>query len=101
MTGGELWAHDPRSRLPSRLTPQPLVLARPSLTELEPIRELVERHERATGSPRAATLLARWDKESGRWWRVVPRADVAGLEQENEGTGARDEEGAQAAGVGV
>ncbi|MGH3128844.1 MAG: hypothetical protein ACRDPX_13070, partial [Gaiellaceae bacterium] len=36
------------------------------------VRELVERHARTTDSPRAAALLARWDREVEHWWRVAP-----------------------------
>jgi glutamate synthase domain-containing protein 3 len=90
MTGGEIWVHDPRERLPERLNVELVGLERPGASELERARLLVARHERATGSPRAAALLAGWENEQRRWWRVSPRQDVARFERANEGTGARD-----------
>jgi glutamate synthase (ferredoxin) len=90
MTGGEIWVHDPRERLPGRLNGELVALERPGADELEHARLLVARHESATGSPRAAALLARWEKEQRRWWRVSPRQDVASFERANEGTGTRD-----------
>jgi glutamate synthase domain-containing protein 3 len=90
MTGGEIWVHDPRERLPGRLNVELVALERPGASELERARLLVARHESATGSPRGAALLAGWEKERRRWWRVSPRQDVARFERANEGTGARD-----------
>jgi glutamate synthase domain-containing protein 2/glutamate synthase domain-containing protein 1/glutamate synthase domain-containing protein 3 len=86
MTGGELYAYDPNDRLPLRLNDQLVVVERPSGEELAFVRELVERHARYTGSSRADRLLARWDQESGRWWRAAPRDEVAELQSAYEGT---------------
>jgi len=99
MTGGELWVHDPRGRLRARLNGELVVLERPHASELERARLLVARHESATGSPRAAALLTRWEKELRRWWRVSPRQDVASFERANEGTGERDLRGTEHSGV--
>jgi glutamate synthase (ferredoxin) len=90
MTGGEIWVHDPRERLPGRLNGELVALERPGAGELERARLLVVRHQSATGSARAAALLAGWEKERRRWWRVAPRQDVAHFEHANEGTGVRD-----------
>jgi glutamate synthase (ferredoxin) len=90
MTGGEIWVHDPKEQLPQRLNHQLVALERPKASELERVRALVVRHERSTGSARAAALLARWDDELRRWWRVSPKDEVAQLERTNEGTAARE-----------
>ena len=50
------------------------------------MRELIERHERYTGSSRATALLARWTTELYRWWRVAPKSEVAELQNVYEGT---------------
>jgi glutamate synthase (ferredoxin) len=89
MTGGGVWVHDPRELLPERLNAQLVVAERPTASQLEHVRALVDRHERSTGSARAAALLARWDDEAGRWWHVVPTDEVARLERANEGTDSR------------
>jgi glutamate synthase domain-containing protein 2/glutamate synthase domain-containing protein 1/glutamate synthase domain-containing protein 3 len=86
MTGGELYVHDVDERLPLRLNEQLVSAGRPSADELELVRELVERHERYTGSAKAATLLVRWGTELQRWWRVAPKGEVAQLQSVYEGT---------------
>ena len=48
-----------------------------TLDELLGVRELVERHERSTRSPRSADVLARWDELAPRFVRVAPRSAVA------------------------
>ena len=64
------------------------------------LRRLVERHARYTGSPLAAALLAGWDGAVAEFWHVAPRADVAAIEDEHEGTGGRAaEEAEEATGV--
>jgi glutamate synthase (ferredoxin) len=76
MTGGKLWLHDAGDRLAGRLNEALVSAERPTERELEAVRELVARHLRATDSARAATLLAEWDAELARWFRVAPRAAV-------------------------
>jgi len=96
MTGGELFVHDPDERLPLRLNGELVANGRPTADDLDFVRELVARHARSTGSARAAALLARWEQEAGRWWRVAPRAEVAELQSAAEGTAAE-----AASGVGA
>jgi len=74
MSGGELYVHDPDGRLPLRLNTQLVVAERAAGAQL---RELLERHLRQTGSPRAAGVLERWDEAATWFWRVVPREGVA------------------------
>jgi glutamate synthase domain-containing protein 3 len=71
MTGGELYVHDLRGRLPLRLNTQLVVAERGATNEL---RTLLEHHVRYTGSRRAADLLERWHEAAELFWRVTPRA---------------------------
>jgi glutamate synthase (ferredoxin) len=86
MTGGQLFVYDGAERLPLRLNEQLVSAARPSAAELALVRELIERHERYTGSSRATALLARWAAELHCWWRVAPKGEVAELQSVYEGT---------------
>jgi len=64
------------------------------------LRRLVERHGRYTGSSLAAALLAAWDGAVADFWHVRPRADVAAIEDEHEGTGGRAADEAEEASTG-
>jgi glutamate synthase domain-containing protein 3 len=90
MTGGELFVHDPDERLPLRLNAQ-LVEAQP-LDEVARarLRALLERHLELTGSERAAALLADWEQASQAFRVVRPRAEIARIEAEAEGTASGD-----------
>jgi len=88
MTGGQLYVYDVAERLPLRLNEQLVSASRPSAGELELVRELLERHERYTGSSRAAALLARWEKQLHLWSRVAPKGEIAELQSIYEGTAA-------------
>jgi glutamate synthase (ferredoxin) len=93
MTGGEAFVHDPANVLPLRLNSQ-LVRA-DALDEraAATVRDLLERHVAATGSPRAAALLATWPSAAAEFRHVRPKADVRRLEAQAEGTehGGQDE----------
>ncbi|HWP34808.1 MAG TPA: glutamate synthase large subunit [Thermodesulfobacteriota bacterium] len=54
---------------PEMVTPQRVVAE----ADLADIRALVEAHLAATGSERAAAILARWDDYAGRFVKVVPK----------------------------
>jgi glutamate synthase (ferredoxin) len=79
MTGGEAFLLDADERLVNE-----------ELVELAPLERrdsdllvgLLERHVRATGSPRAAALLARMDESLARFSRLAPRANLAASEPE-------------------
>jgi glutamate synthase (ferredoxin) len=90
MTGGELFAHDPEERLPLRLNAQ-LVEAQP-LDEVarQRLHALLVRHQELTGSERAASLLADWERASQAFRVVRPRAEIARIEAEAEGTASGD-----------
>ncbi|HKP18080.1 MAG TPA: hypothetical protein VJT84_06345, partial [Gaiellaceae bacterium] len=98
MSGGEAFVYDPAGELPLRLNGDLVSLA--PVAAADELRRLLERHVRYTGSPRAAALLERWDETLGQFWSVRPKADVAAIEDEHEGTaGGRTEEAEEAAAV--
>ena len=74
MSGGELYVFD--AELLERRRNQDVVLRAATVDELLGVRELVERHERATRSSRSADVLARWDEVATRFVRVAPRSAV-------------------------
>ncbi len=73
MSGGVAYVFDPDGRLPLRLNAELVAAERGA-----PERELLELHLRHTGSPRAAQLLASWDKADHVFWRVAPRVQEKG-----------------------
>jgi glutamate synthase domain-containing protein 3 len=85
MSGGEAYVYDPAGELPLRLNDD-LVAAARVAADAE-LRALLERHVRYTGSELAAALLAVWDDVLVDFWHVTPKADVATIEDEHEGTG--------------
>jgi glutamate synthase (ferredoxin) len=84
MSGGEIYVHDPEGVLDLRLNDD-LVASRP-LAAADDLRALLERHVRYTASGRAEALLDRWDDAVREFRHVVPKADVAAVEDEHEGT---------------
>ena len=50
------------------------------------LRGLVGRHEEFTDSQVAHDLLDRWEEAVEQFWRIAPKANVARLEEEHEGT---------------
>jgi glutamate synthase domain-containing protein 3 len=48
--------------------------------------ELIADHAELTGSSRALDILGDWDSQSGNFWRLAPKADVARLEAAHEGS---------------
>jgi glutamate synthase (ferredoxin) len=86
MSGGELFLHDPDAVLSLRLN-RDLVVALEVGPSAEPLlRRQLERHVRYTGSARAQALLERWSETLAEFRHVVPKANVADLEDEHEGT---------------
>jgi len=77
MTGGEAFLLDPDERLlnDELVTLEPLEAA-----DAERLLRLLERHHRATGSPRAGALLEEGERSLGRFRRLAPR--VTAVEQE-------------------
>ena len=50
------------------------------------LHELIERHAAHTGSAVARAILDDWHGALHRFWRVAPKADVARIENQHEGT---------------
>jgi len=86
MTGGEVYVYDPEERLEPRLNGELVASHRPGPEHLAVLRDLLERHLRHTGSPRAARLLERWDEAGTSFARVIPSAEVARLQGVAEGS---------------
>jgi glutamate synthase domain-containing protein 3 len=98
MSGGEAYVYDPAGELPLRLNEDLVSLAR--VTVDGELRRLVARHARYTGSELAAALLSVWETAAGEFWHVQPKANVAAIEDEHEGTGGGSAEEAEEATAG-
>jgi len=86
MTGGQAYVWDPEERIERHLNPQLVAAQRLEPADASTLRELLERHAALTGSTRAATLLERFDETLREFWRVAPKAEVARIESDAEGT---------------
>jgi glutamate synthase (ferredoxin) len=98
MSGGDAYVYDPAGELPLRLNEDLVTLER--VTSDEDLRRLVERHARYSGSELAAGLLLDWDTVVLDFWHVRPKANVAAIEDEHEGTGGGAAEEAEEATAG-
>ena len=81
MTGGEAFLLDPDERL---VNGDLVVLEPLERGDGERLVELLERHVRLTGSPRAEALLADPQSALGRFRRLAPRAELAERERTDE-----------------
>jgi glutamate synthase domain-containing protein 3 len=92
MTGGEIFVYDPGIRLPAMVNAELVDAHRLSgnhqlLGEQgRRLRTLVERHAEYTGSSVARAMLEDWRVALHRFWRIAPKADVARIESQHEGT---------------
>jgi glutamate synthase domain-containing protein 3 len=93
MSGGEAYVYDAAGELPLRLNDDLVALER--VVADEELRRLVERHLRYTGSERAAALLEVWETAVGEFWHVRPKANIAQIEDEHEGTASGRSEGVE------
>ena len=75
MTGGVIYVAGNRETLASRINPQQLAIDAPTLAEQKQLRDLLETHERLTGS-RVARALLRFDRHLAGFCRVSPAAAV-------------------------
>jgi glutamate synthase domain-containing protein 3 len=78
MTGGVAFVCDRRQTLIDRVNPEHLALQPLTVAERKAVRELIEAHERATGS-RLARAILRNDRELTTFKRVAARGMIAGL----------------------
>jgi len=81
MTGGEAFLLDADERL---VNDELVALTPVERADADRLLELLERHERATGSPRAASLLEDQEDTVSRFRRLVPRALLLEAESSDE-----------------
>ena len=92
MTGGEVFVYDAGLRVPAMVNSELVDAHRLSgdhqlLTEQGlRLRSLIERHADYTGSSVAREILDDWHTALHHFWRVAPKADVARIENQHEGT---------------
>jgi glutamate synthase (ferredoxin) len=89
MTGGQAYVWDPAERMERHLNPQLVAATRLEGADAATLRELLEQHVAHTGSTRAAELLERFSEAVTQFWRVAPKAEVARIESDAEGTTAQ------------
>ena len=92
MSGGVVYVHDSSARLELRLNDQLVAAAELDEKGEDEVRALLERHVRFTGSARATVLLEEWERERIHFRRIAPKAEVATIENEVEGTHGAGEE---------
>jgi glutamate synthase domain-containing protein 2/glutamate synthase domain-containing protein 1/glutamate synthase domain-containing protein 3 len=73
MTGGVIYVAGNRETLAARTNPQQLSIEAPTAAEQKVLRELLEMHERLTGS-RIARSLLRFDRHLAGFCRITPAA---------------------------
>jgi glutamate synthase domain-containing protein 3 len=92
MTGGEVFVYDAGIRVPAMVNPELVDAHRLSgdhqLLAEQGLRlhSLIERHAAYTGSLIAKAILDDWHSALHHFWRVAPKADVARIENQHEGT---------------
>ena len=86
MTGGEAYVFDPSGIVQLRVNAQLVQAERLEPAAAEPLRVLLERHVRFSGSRLAAGLLERWEESVPAFWRVAPKDEAARIESSHEGT---------------
>jgi glutamate synthase (ferredoxin) len=82
MTGGEAFLFEPDARL---VNGELVALVELEREDVDRLAALLERHARATGSPRATALLEERDALGARFRLLVPRSLVVGRDDELEG----------------
>jgi glutamate synthase (NADPH/NADH) large chain len=73
MTGGVIYVAGNRESLAARTNPQQLAIDAPTPAEQKLLRDLLETHERLTGS-RVARALLRFDRHLAGFCRITPVA---------------------------
>ncbi len=89
MTGGSCYVWDPDGTMVGRVNTSLVDFERPDEAHAEELHELVARHTELTASPRAASLLERWDQTVHECWYVAPVDKVSRMRsQAAAGVGA-------------
>ncbi|HAZ60503.1 MAG TPA: glutamate synthase subunit alpha, partial [Gammaproteobacteria bacterium] len=73
MSGGVAFVHDPEGRFPARCNRQMVDLEQADERDLAELKEMLQRHQIATGSTVAQRLLADWPAAAGDFVKVMPR----------------------------
>ncbi len=74
MTGGMAFVYDPHATFERRANPDSIVWQRLASAHWEGVlKDLVERHAKATDSKWSKSLLADWDRIAGDFWQVIPK----------------------------
>lgn len=73
MTGGMAYLFDEEDGFPAQVNPELVAWERPSDAARAELRALIEEHVQLTGSQRAANLLAQWERNYRKFWKVEPR----------------------------
>ena len=94
MTGGVAYVYDELDTLAARCNTDTVALKQPTPNELTEIRQLIEAHADATGSPRGIKLLYRFEDIARHFVKVVPEAyeRVIDLIAQGEGMGLSHEQ---------
>ncbi|HUC62527.1 MAG TPA: glutamate synthase large subunit [Alphaproteobacteria bacterium] len=80
MTGGMAFVYDPSDELARHINPESVLWQRIEVPHWENVcRALIEEHREATQSRFTAALLNDWDRESAKFWQIVPKEMVARL----------------------
>lgn len=79
MSGGVAYIYDEAERFEKLFNPEMVEIIRldPESEHSSELNALIQRHEGATGSEKAAEILKDWEAALGRFWRVQPKSDVA------------------------
>jgi glutamate synthase domain-containing protein 3 len=74
------WLYDPEGEIDLRLNSETVIAVPVESAAWEArLRELIERHARETGSPRAAEILRHWSEELPRFRQIVPKEMLSRL----------------------
>jgi len=73
MTGGSAYILDVENHFQDLFNPGLVVIERLNATTEVPLKELVEKHLKETGSAYAKEILADWPRFAASFWKVLPR----------------------------
>ncbi len=78
MSGGIAFVYDAKGDFAKKINPAMIGLERIEAgEESDSLRQFIALHGRLTGSPHAQSLVANWDAELGKFWKVVPHPPTA------------------------
>ncbi|PYE84391.1 glutamate synthase large subunit [Pseudoroseicyclus aestuarii] len=74
MTGGMAYLYDPEGRAPALMNMETLVTCPVTVSHWQrQLHALIERHQKETGSLKAAEILQHWDQEQANFLQVCPK----------------------------